>query len=185
MWVFHSEKAMIMQKAHLHQQMKTNAGVLGTLQIGDHILQSIETNDCLKPGTYEIKQANGRYYVETDAGAYYITMDINGVYRNKGLVVGMEWDFRAFDVKHKGRAKEILCGFAELEGVELEVTSYSQTLKDTVSDLQKKRNQEKEEFEVKLQKALEEVTAERDAAIAERDEVTKEYQTFATRFKAK
>lgn len=174
-----------MQKLHLHQQMKTNTGVLGTLKVGDQTLQTLETKDCLKPGTYEIKQADGRYYVETDAGAYFLTMDLNGQYRNKGLVVGMEWDFRSFDVKKKGQAKEILCSLVEAEGVEIEVTSYSQTLKDTVSDLQAKRNAEKKAFEAQLKEALAAVEAERDAAIKERDEAVKEYAAFATRFKAK
>lgn len=174
-----------MKKLHLHQQMKTNAGVLGTLKVGDIELQSLETKDCLEPGSYKIKQANGRYYVETETGAYFITMDVNGQYRNKGLVLGMEWNFRAFDVAKKGQAREILLGLADLEGIELEVTSYSQTLKDTISDLQEKRNAEKKAFDAKLKEALAEVAAERDAALSELGNVTKEYEAFATRFKGK
>ena len=94
-----------MKKAILKRLAKLNTGVIGKLIIDDLVLHTIETDNCLEPGVYDVTKKDGRYFIGED---YPILMDKNGQFRSNGLVMGLEWAFNSFDVNKKGDAIQAL-----------------------------------------------------------------------------
>jgi hypothetical protein len=143
-----------MKTIYLHQQATLNTGVIGVLRIRDKEFQTLETSKCLPAGKHKISLIDGRYFVGKD---YPICMDSNGQYRNKGLVIGKEWDFRRFDLLRKGDAlQEVLREVCPEEGLILEVTKTSESQKETITRLQK----ENEQLELCAKEAVENITLE-------------------------
>lgn len=145
-----------MKTLTLCQEVCLNTGVIGTLKLGQETLYTLETQDCLEPGSYKGEFENGKMLID---GKYRGMMDRNGRYRSAGIVAGSEFAFDSFNLRNAGDAIEAIYAYCEGKPFRLVVQRATgkglDKVNEVIEKLEAERAAEKEAHEAEVAKLVE------------------------------